>query len=97
LPEEVELVVYRVAQEALTNALRHSDGTEVNVSLRRTDHRVTLIVADNGRGLPSVRRDGGLRGMRERAMLIGAELEISSPTGQGTEIKLTVPIERAAA
>jgi two-component system sensor histidine kinase UhpB len=97
LPEEVELVIYRVAQEALTNALRHSGGSELTVSLRPTDHRVTLIVADNGRGLPSVRRDGGLRGMRERAMLIGADLEISSRIGGGTKIQLTVPIPRDAA
>jgi two-component system sensor histidine kinase UhpB len=93
LSAEVELVIYRVAQEALTNVLRHADATEVSVTLKRTVDRVVLIVADNGGGLPERRREGGLGGMRERAMLIGAELEISSRGGRGTEIRLGVPVE----
>lgn len=92
LPREVELVVYRVAQEALTNALRHAECTDVTVSLESADERVLLTVGDNGRGLPERRREGGLGGMRERAMLIGAELEIRSQRGQGTEILLRVPV-----
>jgi two-component system, NarL family, sensor histidine kinase UhpB len=92
LTPEVELVLYRVAQEALTNALRHAHCTEVSLSLRREGDRVTLAVEDDGRGLPRHRRDGGIRGMRERAMLIGAELEIRSESGRGTEVFLGVPI-----
>jgi two-component system sensor histidine kinase UhpB len=65
----------------------------VSVTLKRTVDRVVLIVADNGGGLPERRREGGLGGMRERAMLIGAELEISSRGGRGTEIRLGVPVE----
>ncbi|HLY51050.1 MAG TPA: ATP-binding protein [Solirubrobacteraceae bacterium] len=96
LTEEVELVLYRVAQEALTNALRHSGGGEVKVSLHSSDGRVTLTVADNGTGLPKTRREGGLLGMRERAMLIGADLDISS-TARGTRIRLSVPTAPASA
>jgi two-component system sensor histidine kinase UhpB len=90
LTDEVELVIYRVAQEALTNAVRHSGGTEVRISLTHAGDLVTLVVADHGHGLPPRRRESGLRGMRERAMLIDAELEIQSETNQGTEVRLTV-------
>jgi two-component system sensor histidine kinase UhpB len=92
LSPDVELVVYRVAQEALTNALRHAEATEVSVSLRRARGCVVLLVGDDGRGLPERRREGGLRGMRERAMLIGAELEVRSRAGRGTEVVLRVPV-----
>ena len=92
LPEEVELVIYRVAQEALTNALRHAEATETRVSLQPVNGSVVLTVADNGCGMPPSRGEGGIGGMRERAMLIGAELGIRSDNGGGTEIRLTVPI-----
>jgi two-component system, NarL family, sensor histidine kinase UhpB len=93
LTDEVELVIYRVAQEALTNAVRHSGGTEVSISLRPSDDRVTLTVTDDGRGLPASRREGGLVGMRERAMLIGAEFRVSSRPGRGTEVRLDIPLD----
>jgi two-component system, NarL family, sensor histidine kinase UhpB len=92
LPGEVELVIYRVAQEALTNALRHARGTEVTVSLRRADGHVVLLVGDDGRGLAAPTRESGLAGMRERAMLIDAELEVHSQPGRGTQIVLSVPL-----
>jgi two-component system sensor histidine kinase UhpB len=94
LSEEQELVVYRVAQEALTNVARHAEATQVELLLdRRRDEAVLLVVRDDGRGihpgaLPSSR---GIRGMRERAMLIGAQLEINSEPGRGTEIRLSIP------
>jgi two-component system, NarL family, sensor histidine kinase UhpB len=94
LSEEQELVVYRVAQEALTNVARHAEATQVDLLLdHRRDEAVLLVVRDDGRGihpgaLPSSR---GIRGMRERAMLIGAQLEINSKPGRGTEIRLSIP------
>jgi two-component system sensor histidine kinase UhpB len=91
LSAEEELVIYRVGQEALTNALRHAQATEVRVSLKQTDGHVVLMVGDNGRGLPERVEASGLAGMRERALLIGAELDVRSGTGQGTVIVLTVP------
>jgi two-component system sensor histidine kinase UhpB len=93
LPDDVELVIYRVAQEAVTNAFRHADAGELRVALHAVDGRVLLRVADDGRGLPERRREGGLAGMRERAMLIGARLEVTSSLGHGTEVLLTVPLE----
>ena len=92
LDDEQELVVYRVAQEALTNVARHARAENVEVSLRRDDGEAVLRVRDDGRGLPpeATSSSNGIRGMRERAMLIGAKLTLSTP-GRGTEIVLRVP------
>jgi two-component system sensor histidine kinase UhpB len=95
LSEEEELVVYRVAQEALTNVARHAEATQVELRLdHRRDEAVLLTIRDDGRGihpgaLPSSR---GIRGMRERAMLIGAQLEIDSGPDRGTAINLSIPL-----
>lgn len=92
LSAEAELVIYRVAQEALTNVIRHAHASGVTVALRRTPEGAALVVADDGCGLPEAIRSQGLRGMRERAMLIGAQLELFSEPGGGTEVVLTVPV-----
>jgi two-component system sensor histidine kinase UhpB len=92
LSAETELVIYRVAQEALTNAFRHAGATRVRVALRRAGETVLLTVADDGRGLPAPMpaHATGLAGMRERAILIAGKLEIDSPPGGGVEVSLTV-------
>jgi two-component system sensor histidine kinase UhpB len=92
LDRDQELVVYRVAQEALTNVARHAGARRVEVSLRRDDGAAVLRVSDDGRGLPddAMASSNGIRGMRERAMLIGARLELSS-NGAGTDVVLRVP------
>jgi two-component system sensor histidine kinase UhpB len=91
-PEE-ELVIYRVAQEALTNIARHARATAVSVSLRRSADGIVLAVSDDGRGLPdgAERSSQGIRGMRERAMLVGADLAIDSRPDHGTAIRLSIP------
>ena len=93
LSPDVELVVYRVAQEALTNAIRHACATRVTVSLRADAERVLLVVTDDGGGMPVPPPSGtaGLSGMRERALLVGGGLRIDSRPGAGTEIRLDVP------
>jgi two-component system sensor histidine kinase UhpB len=98
LTDEQELVVYRVAQEALTNVARHAEATRVELGLDHRRDRAVLTVRDDGHGihpgaLPS---SGGIRGMRERAMLIGAQLEIDSEPGRGTTINLSIPLGRQA-
>jgi len=93
LSPEVELVIYRVAQEALTNAFRHAEASHVRVAVRRAGENVVLTVADDGRGLPAQipTPASGLAGMRERAILIAGELEVDSPpSGTGVEVRLTV-------
>jgi two-component system sensor histidine kinase UhpB len=92
-PDE-ELVVYRVAQEALTNVARHSESRQAWLTLERGDDgRVTLAVRDSGRGFDTAMSAGGsgLRGMRERAMLIGAALDVESRPGHGTTVRLRLP------
>jgi len=94
LDGDAQLVVYRVAQEALSNAARHSGAKHVTVGLRRrADTGVELEVADDGRGFAFDESEGGLgiAGMRERALLIGGELTIESRPGRGTKVHLTVP------
>jgi two-component system sensor histidine kinase UhpB len=96
LGDDAQLVVYRVAQEALSNAARHSGANRVEVRLRRLDDGgVELTVADDGRGFAFDESEGGLgiAGMRERALLIGGELTIESRPGRGTTVRLTVPGE----
>jgi two-component system sensor histidine kinase UhpB len=93
LDDDVQLVVYRVAQESLTNAARHSEAGRIAVTLRRSGDAVELEVADDGRGFAFEQSERGLGigGMRERALLIGAELTIESRPGHGTTVRLSVP------
>ena len=101
LPPAVEQGVYRIAQEALENIVRHAEAGAIAVSLEPGDHNLTLLVQDNGQGIepdawPASAPDNpdrlGIQGMRERASLIGGHLKISSGEGQGTTLQLTVPI-----
>jgi two-component system sensor histidine kinase UhpB len=93
MSSEVELAIYRIAQEALTNAMRHSGAPDVTLSLTFADNQLVLAVTDNGRGLPEdAIAGGGLTGMRERALLIGAELEIGSAAGGGASVTLRLPL-----
>ena len=97
LTDEQELVIYRVAQEALTNVARHAGASRVEIRLEGIGDRVVLTVRDDGRGIPqSARRSSqGIRGMRERAMLIGAEIDIRGSAGHGTTITLSIPTDHA--
>ncbi|MFD4594748.1 HAMP domain-containing sensor histidine kinase [Streptomyces rubiginosohelvolus] len=95
LPElgaEAELVVYRIAQEALTNTVRHARATHLELSLRRSPGGVELLIRDDGRGLGDAPEGAGLRGMRERALLIGAEVSLGPGPQGGTEVRLDVPV-----
>lgn len=86
-----ELVIYRVAQEGLTNVARHARASEVELSLEQHHGGATLRVVDDGRGLDSSAPASGIRGMRERALLIGARLSITSAPRGGVAVKLDVP------
>jgi len=95
LSEEHELVVYRVAQEALTNVARHADASQVHLSLERTEGHVVLTVRDDGRGLGANAKPSshGISGMRERAMLIGAQLTLTEPPTGGAQVQLSIPLD----
>jgi len=95
LSQQQELVVYRVAQEALTNVARHADAEHVELRLDRVEPHAVLTVRDDGKGLEpgDLSSSHGIRGMRERAMLIDAQLLISPGNGRGTEVKLTIPLD----
>ncbi len=98
LPAEVEISVYRVVQEALTNAARHSGAGLAHVSVLEADGEVQVSVRDDGRGFdPGAGRLGfGLLGMRERVALAEGTFELhSSPAG--TEVRVTLPLHRADA
>jgi two-component system sensor histidine kinase UhpB len=94
LEPEAELAVYRVAQEALTNALRHADATQISLDARGGSGQLVLNVADDGRGLRAGERGEpghGLRNMRERAVAIGALLDVGPAVAGGTCVSLRVP------
>jgi two-component system, NarL family, sensor histidine kinase UhpB len=101
LPElepDAELAVYRIAQEGLTNVARHAQATRVKVALEGGNDSLVLRVVDNGRGFSREPGEhGGLRSMRERALLIGAALAIKDATPSGVEVRLEVPAVRVSA
>jgi two-component system sensor histidine kinase UhpB len=96
LPElgrDAELVLYRIAQESLTNISRHADASRVEVALTGVRDGLVLRITDDGRGLNGATEGAGIRGMRERALLVGAQLTLGPAPSGGTEVRLTVPIE----
>lgn len=94
LDSDIQLVVYRVSQEAIGNAVRHSGGDKLDVALERNADVFELTVRDDGSGFSFDQATSGLGlgGMRERAILVGGEIGIESRPGRGTTIRLTVPI-----
>jgi PAS domain S-box-containing protein len=100
LPPEVESTMYRVVQEALNNVLKHARAAQVDIALERHADHVSLIIEDDGVGFDASQaatdndRIGGvgLLGMRERAALIGADLQIESTVGRGTTVFVRMPL-----
>lgn len=101
LPElepDSELVIYRVAQEALTNVARHSGSQHAHLSLRMQDSGLVMAVSDHGSGLTNDGQAGaGIRGMRERAALIGAKLQVGTNADGGCSVVLTLSADGARA
>jgi PAS domain S-box-containing protein len=99
LPEGVETALYRIVQEALTNVARHSGARHASVLVERRDADVVAVVEDDGRGLDAATIDEassaagvGLRGIRERAALLGGTAEIESAAGSGTTVFVRIPV-----
>src|SRR5437867_3503986 len=94
LSDEAEIAVYRVAQESLTNVARHAEASRVELALEAGAGSVVLRVVDDGRGIDetvTVNGHGGLRGMRERAVLVGGALAVKRARSGGVEVRLEVP------
>jgi two-component system, NarL family, sensor histidine kinase UhpB len=98
LSDAAEIAVYRVAQESLTNVARHAAAARVEIALQAGADSVVLRVVDDGRGLPETaphaNGQAGLRGMRERALLVGGALAIKRGREGGVEVRLEVPAGR---
>jgi two-component system sensor histidine kinase DegS len=100
LPEETELILFRIIQEALSNIRKHSGATEALVLLDFSEQNITVTIKDNGKGfdIPSGVADLastgrlGLVGMQERAQLLGGTLSIDSQPGSGTSLTVTIPV-----
>ena len=102
LPQVMELAIFRIVQEALSNVYRHSGSKSAKVTLAVDEEHLRLVVEDAGRGIGN-RLDGaspnsqfgvGIRGMRERARHLGGELEVKSAAGSGTCVQMTLPIPK---
>lgn len=92
----IQLAAYRTAQEALTNISKHAQCSEVRLELSDAEGVLTLEIADNGRGIEPSARDKpkafGLKGLQERARSVGGWLDVSSRSGEGTAITLSIPL-----
>ena len=99
LDPDLQLVIYRVSQEAIGNAVRHSGASRIDVNLSRKGDRFELVVADDGSGFTFDQANSGLGlgGMRERAILAGGEIDIESRPDRGTTVRLAVPAREGAA
>jgi signal transduction histidine kinase len=95
LPVAIEAVVYFVCSEALTNVTKYASAAHVSVDVGRSGDRVTVTIADDGIGGADPNRGSGLRGLADRVAALGGRLTIESPTGIGTRLLGTLPIEVA--
>ncbi|MFS8639851.1 MAG: sensor histidine kinase, partial [Symbiobacteriaceae bacterium] len=97
LPPSVDTAAYRIIQEALTNTRKHAGPARASVRLSYTDDGIRMRIDDDGAG-PSGDRDGGdgIPGMRERAALVGGRIDIHSRPGQGTRLRVWIPIDQEA-
>ena len=101
LAPEMEITAFRVAQEAVTNAIRHAAARKVTVSIRSLDGVLSILVEDDGKGFdvrgtlqgPATGKYLGLLGMQERARMLGGELVIESSPGRGTRVRLQLPLD----
>jgi len=98
LPSQIEVTLYRIAQEAMTNIIRHAQATQVSVILMRHENEITLILEDNGKGFDLQAMEQrptpplGIIGMKERVALVGGDLAVDARSGQGVTIRVKIPL-----
>jgi two-component system, NarL family, sensor histidine kinase UhpB len=91
----IDLVVYRIAQEGLTNVARHADARHVRVALEAREGGLRMLVEDDGRGLTGAPAGAGMQGMRERALMVGGSLRVGAGEAGGTRLELWAPLAEA--
>jgi len=101
LTREQSTAIFRIFQEAMTNILRHSQATRVNVHMKEENGEFHLTISDNGRGITDEEKSGqrtlGLLGMRERTHLVGGKIDITGLAGKRTvvTVRIPIPVKRA--
>jgi signal transduction histidine kinase len=92
-PPQTEISIYRIVQEGLNNAVKHASATSVSLTVRRNGGVVQIRLSDDGRGFEPNQRDGfGLTGIKERVQLLGGRMNINSALGQGTCLRVEIPV-----
>jgi len=100
LPSDIETILFRIAQEAMSNVARHSEASRLSIHLAREDDQATMTLTDDGRGFdpaavtaaPDQSRGLGLAGMQERASLAGGQVTVESAPGRGTTVRVVMPL-----
>jgi signal transduction histidine kinase len=102
LSTPVKTALFRIVQEAVTNVIKHAQAKAVKVSLNFLGNEVSVVIRDDGVGFEKTKIDNeerpswGLRGMEERATLLGGTFELSTRLGSGTLIRVTIPYQQAS-
>ena len=96
LPEPVEVGAYYVVAEALTNAAKHARADEIEVTVSQSDEALDLLIRDDGVGGADTAGGSGLIGLADRVSALGGTLEVDSPPGVGTTLRVTLPIAETA-
>jgi signal transduction histidine kinase len=96
LPDPVEVATYYVVSEALTNAAKHARASMVRVHVRAVDEAVDLAISDDGIGGAHPDHGSGLVGLTDRVEALGGSIEVDSPPGGGTTLRVTIPFDRNA-
>jgi two-component system sensor histidine kinase DegS len=93
---EIELQLYRIVQEAIHNAIKHANATQIDVKLHISKTELSLLISDNGRGMEvnnsKSTAGNGLKSLKNRALIIGGEFNIHSKAGKGTHLQFEIPL-----
>ena len=98
-PKDAEINVYRIVQESLNNVIKHSDASEAKIKIKKAENEVIITIKDDGRGFDTTNFNAkdtglGLVGLRERTKMLGGKISINSSVGNGTEIKVNLPVKK---
>jgi signal transduction histidine kinase len=92
LPEQVEVTIYYIVCEALTNVLKHANASTVRVDLEKQERRICLSIRDDGCGGADLECGSGLIGLNDRVEALEGAMQVESPAGEGTSLRITIPV-----